>query len=177
MAAECLVNARRCGRLHCFITGPFFLLLAGVSLLYGLGVLPLGPHGWQWLVNTLLIGGCVLTCVPEWLFGRYFPPGPGRGASPPQDTQRAAMVTLQGAEYAPAKAGLDEEAGDGPGALGVIAGDRGPPILLRVKTASSHFTSGRGSGTKLLRFGISTLGNVFASITSSLGTMPFSESR
>ncbi len=83
MAAACLVNARRCGRLHCFITGPFFLLLAGVSLLYGLGVLPLGPHGWQWLVNTLLIGGCVLTCVPEWLFGRYIRRGPGRGASSP----------------------------------------------------------------------------------------------
>ncbi len=83
MAAACLVNARRCGRLHCFITGPFFLLLAGVSLLYGLGVLRLGPHGWQWLVNTLLIGGCVLTCVPEWLFGRYIRRGPGRGASSP----------------------------------------------------------------------------------------------
>src|SRR6266851_941240 len=46
----------------------------------------------------------------------------------------------------------------------------------RLPAFSSHFTSGRGSGTKLLRLGISTLGNAFASITASLGTMPFSES-
>lgn len=71
MGGACLVNAKRCGRLHCFITGPFFLLLAGLSLLYGLGFVPLGPHGWQWLVNTLFIGGCALTFLPEWLFGKY----------------------------------------------------------------------------------------------------------
>jgi hypothetical protein len=71
MGAACLINAKRCGRLHCFITGPFFLILAGVSLLYGLGIVSLGPHGWQWLVDALLIGGCILTCVPEWLFGKY----------------------------------------------------------------------------------------------------------
>ena len=71
MGGACLINARRCGRLHCYVTGPFFLLLGVFALLYGLGAFSLGPHGWQWLVNTLLIGGCVLTCVPEWLFGRY----------------------------------------------------------------------------------------------------------
>ena len=71
MGAACLLNARRCGRLHCFITGPFFLVLALLALLYGLDIVPLGPHGWQWLTDALLIGGCVLTCVPEWLFGKY----------------------------------------------------------------------------------------------------------
>lgn len=72
MGAACLMNARRCGRLHCFITGPYFLALALLSLLYGLGIVPLGAHGWQWLTDALLIGGCVLTCVPEWLFGKYW---------------------------------------------------------------------------------------------------------
>ena len=71
MGTACLVNARRCGRRHCFFTGPFFLILAGISLLYGLGILPLGLHGWQWLTDALLIGGCVLCCTPEWLFGKY----------------------------------------------------------------------------------------------------------
>src|SRR5258708_26954157 len=74
MGAACLLNAKRCGRLHCFVTGPYFLLLAGLSLLYGLGIAPLGPRGWQWLVDALLVGGCVLTCVPEWLFGKYVRP-------------------------------------------------------------------------------------------------------
>jgi len=26
MGGACLVNAVRCGRLHCYVTGPFFLL-------------------------------------------------------------------------------------------------------------------------------------------------------
>jgi hypothetical protein len=29
MGVACLLNARRCGRIHCYFTGPFFLLLAG----------------------------------------------------------------------------------------------------------------------------------------------------
>lgn len=38
----CLVNARRSGRLHCHLTGPFFLLLASASLVHGTGVFPMG---------------------------------------------------------------------------------------------------------------------------------------
>src|SRR5690348_755369 len=71
MGIACMVNARRCGRRHCYFTGPYFLLLAPVSLLYGLGVLPLGPHGWQWLCDAFLIGAVALCCIPEWLLGRY----------------------------------------------------------------------------------------------------------
>ncbi len=71
MGGACLYNARGCGRLHCYITGPFFLLLAVVALLYGLGWLPLGPHGWIWLANVLVLGSIVLPWVPEWMFGKY----------------------------------------------------------------------------------------------------------
>jgi hypothetical protein len=73
MGAACLMNARRCGRLHCFVTGPFFLLLALLSLLYGLGMAPLGEYGWSWLTDALVIGSLVFTCLPEWLFGKYLP--------------------------------------------------------------------------------------------------------
>lgn len=75
MGAACLVNARRCGRLHCYITGPFFLLLAAVSVLYGLDLLSLGAKGWQWMTDVFLVGTCVLICVPEWFFGKYRRPG------------------------------------------------------------------------------------------------------
>ncbi|HEV2333041.1 MAG TPA: hypothetical protein VGV16_07740 [Gammaproteobacteria bacterium] len=71
MGGVCLLNARRCGRRHCYYTGPYFLILALLSLLYGLGLLPLGPKGWQWLSSALAIGACILWCVPEWLSGRY----------------------------------------------------------------------------------------------------------
>ena len=71
MGAACLLNARRCGRVHCYATGPFLLIVAALALLYGIGVLPLGPHGWSLLSEVLLVGALVLCCVPEWLFGRY----------------------------------------------------------------------------------------------------------
>jgi hypothetical protein len=71
MGIACLANARRCGRLHCFFTGPYFLLLALLSLLYGLGIVDLGKRGWSWLSLALLIGAAVLISVPEWLFGKY----------------------------------------------------------------------------------------------------------
>jgi hypothetical protein len=71
MGTACLVNATRCGRVHCYVTGPFFLLAALVTLLYGLGVLPLGADGWKLIGMTILIGAIVLCCLPELLFGKY----------------------------------------------------------------------------------------------------------
>src|SRR5712692_3246133 len=50
VGTACLANAWRSGRLHCHITGAFFLLLAALSLVHGLGIVSLGPRGW------LLIG-------------------------------------------------------------------------------------------------------------------------
>ncbi len=71
MGVSCLMNARRCGRIHCYLTGPFFLVLAVMALLYGIGVLPLGPRGWSTLSLVLVAGSIALTCVPEWLLGKY----------------------------------------------------------------------------------------------------------
>src|SRR5215470_6061494 len=42
MGAACILNALRCGRVHCYITGPFFVLMALAALLYGLGILHFG---------------------------------------------------------------------------------------------------------------------------------------
>ena len=47
MGAACITNAVRCGRTHCYITGPFFLVMAVLTLLYGVGVIPLGANGWS----------------------------------------------------------------------------------------------------------------------------------
>ena len=71
MGVTCLLNARQCGRIHCYFTGPFFLVLAGVALLYGVGWLALGAKGWSTLSAALLIGSVAVCCVPEWILGRY----------------------------------------------------------------------------------------------------------
>lgn len=78
MGIACLVNARRCGRTHCFLTGPFFLLMAVATLLLSYGVLPLGRNGWSFLASLLLLGAILLCCLPEMLLGKYRPPRAGR---------------------------------------------------------------------------------------------------
>src|SRR6266511_3510122 len=58
MGVACLLNASRCGRLHCFFTGPFFLLGALASLLRGTGMIRLT---WSRIGITMLVGGILLT--------------------------------------------------------------------------------------------------------------------
>ena len=71
MAVACIVNALRCGRVHCYVTGPFFLLMALVALSYGLGILHLGGNGWNLLGLIGLIGALALWYLPEMFFGKY----------------------------------------------------------------------------------------------------------
>ena len=72
MGVACLANARRCGRRHCYLTGPFFLIMAAAGLFHGLDVLPLGPSGWRWLAAALVvIGFGVLWLLPERLWGKF----------------------------------------------------------------------------------------------------------
>jgi hypothetical protein len=67
MGSACIANAARCGRLHCFITGPLFLLAALASLLASLDIVSLG---WGW-IGVGALGGTLLAHVPEWVWGRY----------------------------------------------------------------------------------------------------------
>ncbi len=71
MGVACIVNALRCGRVHCYLTGPFFLLMALIALSYGLGILHLGQNGWNLLGLMTLIGAIALWCLPEMLLGKY----------------------------------------------------------------------------------------------------------
>ena len=71
MGVACLANAIRCQRMHCYFTGPWFLVLAALSLLHGLDVVPLGNEGWRWLGIATGIGGIALYYLPERLLGKY----------------------------------------------------------------------------------------------------------
>ncbi len=71
MGVMCLLNAFRCGRVHCLFTGPFFILSALATLGYGLGLLPFGPAGWKWIGIVTIIGTIALCCIPELILGRY----------------------------------------------------------------------------------------------------------
>jgi hypothetical protein len=71
MGGACLWNALRCGRVHCYLTGPFFIAMALAAALYGAGVVPPGREGWNLIGLVLLVGAVVLTFTPELLFGKY----------------------------------------------------------------------------------------------------------
>ena len=71
MGGACLVNAARCRRLHCYITGPYFLMLAlGALLAYGFA--PNGEyHSRLWLLLALGVTP-LLIWLPERLAGRKY---------------------------------------------------------------------------------------------------------
>lgn len=87
MGLGCLRNALRCRRLHCYFTGPLFLLLAVLSLLHGTGGVDLGSNGWGWIGGFALVGGVGLTVLPERLWGRY--------RSPAEAARRAGPTPLR----------------------------------------------------------------------------------
>ncbi len=72
MGVAFLVNARRCGRRHCYLTGPFFLVMAASGLLHGFRITWLGPNGWIILVLSLVVlGWGALWYLPEKIWGKY----------------------------------------------------------------------------------------------------------
>ena len=45
--------------------------MAVVTLLFGLGILPLGRNGWNWLSLTILLGAIAFYYLPELFLGKY----------------------------------------------------------------------------------------------------------
>lgn len=70
MGAACLVNASRCGRLHCYFSGPILFGGAALAGALGAGILDFGPRGLGAIVGaTLALAG--LTYLIEQVWGRY----------------------------------------------------------------------------------------------------------
>ena len=69
MGVACLTNARRCGRVHCWFTGPWFLLAAAVTVLRYLEVVEIA---WPTIINAGLAGALLLFLVSENIWGKYF---------------------------------------------------------------------------------------------------------
>ena len=68
MGVGCVLNARRCHRLHCYISGPVFLLGAVASGLFASNLMVVGPF------NTIVdatLGLALLSFVPELIWRKY----------------------------------------------------------------------------------------------------------
>jgi hypothetical protein len=67
MGAGCLTNIARCGRIHCYVTGPLFLLAAVFVALSAVGIVTLHPG----LFLLVVFGVCCLAQCAEGPFGKY----------------------------------------------------------------------------------------------------------
>lgn len=67
MGIGCVANAARCGRVHCYFTGPLFLLAAVYVVLAEFHLVPLHPA--VFLDTVLVITG--LAYLSEFPLGRY----------------------------------------------------------------------------------------------------------
>lgn len=75
----CMVNAARCGRLHCHITGPLFLLGSLLTVLNASGVITVS---WT-LLGIAILAGVAIAYAPELIVGKYVrrtQPSAGEGA-------------------------------------------------------------------------------------------------
>lgn len=75
--SACLANASRCGRLHCFVTGPLFLAGALATLLDSASVLAID---WRWILAAM-IAGTAAGYGLEWIRGEYLGTQPAGEAS------------------------------------------------------------------------------------------------
>ena len=71
MGSACIMNWRRCARVHCRYTGPFYLVLIVPVLLFGAGVFESGAYTWITLGGLSVFGGHLITWVTESAWGRY----------------------------------------------------------------------------------------------------------
>lgn len=69
----CALNAYRCRRLHCYITGPLFLLAGAATVLSGFDIVSLPG---RWILIAVVAGTCVAYSV-ELAFGKKYAGQPG----------------------------------------------------------------------------------------------------
>ncbi|MFQ5529050.1 MAG: hypothetical protein ACE5FP_01750 [Gemmatimonadota bacterium] len=72
IGTSCTVNAFRCGRAHCALMGPLFLVLSAVTVAQTVGAVAVG-----WTTLGLAgVGSVLLSYLPEWLGLQYLGAAP-----------------------------------------------------------------------------------------------------
>lgn len=70
MGLGCALGARRCHRLHCYISAPVLFTGAVSVAVVGLGVTPLNALATSYIINGAL-GLALLSFLPEAMFGKH----------------------------------------------------------------------------------------------------------
>jgi hypothetical protein len=70
MGTGCILNARRCHRLHCYISAPAFFLGAAALVLFAAGIALPGSHSLNNIVGMTLTAA-LLSFIPEMIWRKY----------------------------------------------------------------------------------------------------------
>lgn len=70
MGTGCILNARRCHRLHCYISGPAFFLGAAALALFAAGIPLLGLHSLNNVI-AITLATALLSFVPEMIWRKH----------------------------------------------------------------------------------------------------------
>lgn len=68
MGVTCLANVRRCGRVHCYATGPLFLAMSAFLVAVAAGWT---PEAWIGPASMVVVVGVALAYGSELVAGRY----------------------------------------------------------------------------------------------------------
>ena len=71
MGFACILNSRRCRRVHCRYTGPYYLALTIPVLLFGTGTYQSEVYAWIVLGVLGVFGGVLITWATEAAWGQY----------------------------------------------------------------------------------------------------------
>jgi hypothetical protein len=71
MGVACILNARRCGRMHCRYTGPFYLAMIAPVVLLAAGIGSVGVLGWLILAVLILAGSKFIWWATEHAWGKF----------------------------------------------------------------------------------------------------------
>src|SRR5262249_5815841 len=69
MGTACIVNARRCGRTHCWFTGPYYLAM--IIPVLALFMVSAGLAAWVTLAAVIVFGSKIIWWATERAWGRY----------------------------------------------------------------------------------------------------------
>lgn len=71
MGVACILNARRCGRTHCWFTGPYYLAMTLPALALGWGVVSARIYGWLILGVLIVAGSKIIWWATERAWGKF----------------------------------------------------------------------------------------------------------
>jgi len=71
MGTACILNARRCGRIHCRYTGPFYLAMIAPVVLLASGIVAANFYGWLAIAALVVFGGWFIWWATERTWGKF----------------------------------------------------------------------------------------------------------